>query len=151
MVVDGTYINSSRLILDGSGLVAHVPLLIGNMHDEGAALISYPNTTDITQAITDAGFNASDYIPALFPWPSGPNATLDVFNVTVHFSTDAFIRCFDQAIAYAGSTNNIFKSVWYYEYERSYQPADFEINSPLCDAPVDAQHPYGDTSQPYFK
>jgi hypothetical protein len=121
------------------------------MRDEGAALIPYPTTTNVTEAIGEAGFNASYYNVALYPLPSGPNATLDVFNVTTRFSTNAMVRCLDQAIAYAGSKNQVFESVWYYEFERSYQDASFEVNSPVCDAPVDAQHPYGDTTQPYFR
>ncbi|KAK5997691.1 Venom carboxylesterase-6-like protein [Cladobotryum mycophilum] len=151
ITVDGTYINSSHLVLDGSGYVAHVPLLLGGMRDEGAALTVYPNTTNITQAIIVDGFDASQYQEALFPVPPGPNATLNVFNATTHFSTDAMARCFNQAIAYAGSKNRVFKSVWYYEYERSYQSAGFEVNVPVCDAPVTMSHPYGDTNLPYFK
>ena len=153
LVQDGTYINSSYLVLDGSGLVADVHLTLGVMRDDAAALIPYPSSSNITKAIEDIGLSPDIYTnnTTLFPEPGGSNVTLDIFNVTAHMATDAQLRCLDQAIAYAGIQNNIFKSVWFYEYARSYQPLDFEMNAPVCDAPIDTGHPYGDTSQPYFR
>jgi hypothetical protein len=149
--MDGTYINSSRMVLNGSGQVANVPLLMGTMRDEPASLFLYQNTTNVTQALKDTGFNASYYNSTLFPIPSSSNKTLDVFNATTHLETDGIARCFNQAIAYTSSKNDVFKSVWYYEYDRSYQDPTFDLNRPLCDAPVDAQHPYGDPKKPYFR
>lgn len=133
--------------------MANVHVLTGNMRDEAGALISVANTTNVTESIQDSGFNSTLYTlnSNLFPTALGPNATLDAFNVTVHFATDAVGRCVSQAFAYDGAVNGVFKSVWYYEYERSYQVADFDINAPLCDAPITTSHPYGDPSQPYFR
>jgi hypothetical protein len=152
-VVDGTYVISSEMFLNGSGLVAHVPLLMGNLRDEAASLLIYPDTTNVTEAIQNNDFDAAVYNKnsALFSTPSGPNTTLDVFNVTTHLGTDGSVRCIDQAIAYAGVVNQIFASVWYYEYERSYQLASFDTTSPVCDAPINTVHPFGDTSLPYFR
>lgn len=122
------------------------------MRDEAAALITYPNiTTNVTQALTANGFDAALYQEALFPVPSAQNKTMNVFNATTHFATDAMARCYTQAIAYAAAQNGIFKSVWYYEYLRAYQVANFDLNQPVCDAPVTAEHPYGDTSLPFFR
>ncbi|KIM96048.1 hypothetical protein OIDMADRAFT_132746 [Oidiodendron maius Zn] len=153
VVQDGTYVNTPYLILNGSGHVANVHLTLGVMRDDAAALIPYPTTTNITQAIEEAGISPDFYInnTGLFPEPSGANATLDVFNVTAHMATDGELRCLDEAIAVAGVRNNIFKSVWFYEYTRSYQPLSFAVNTPVCQAPTDAGHPYGDTSMPYFR
>ena len=124
---------------------------MGNMRDEAAKLDLFPNTTDVALAIEYAGYNSTIYLdnPELFPLPAGSNATLNVFDVTTQFGTDAMLRCIDQAIAYSGANRNVFKSVWYYEFDRSYQSAGYDFA--LCDAPKDAQHPYGDTSQPYFR
>lgn len=123
------------------------------MRDDAAALIPYPTTTNITQAIEEVGLSPDFYInnPGLFLEPSGANATLDVFNVTAHMATDGELRCLDEAIAVAGVRNNIFKSVWFYEYTRSYQPLSFLVNTPVCQPPADAGHPFGDTSMPYFR
>ena len=153
LVQDGTYINSPYLLLNGSGNVANVPLTIGILHDEAGALIPYPSSTNLSQEIENAGLPSQLYTDnsALFPEPSGTIVTLDIFNVTVHMATDGELRCLNEAIAYAGVQNNIFKSVWFYEYTRSYQPADFDVNVPVCQAPIDAARPYGDTSKPYFR
>jgi hypothetical protein len=79
-VVDGTYVISSEMFLNGSGLVAHVPLLMGNLRDEAASLLIYPDTTNVTEAIQNNDFDAAVYNKnsALFSTPSGPNTTLDV-------------------------------------------------------------------------
>lgn len=154
LVKDGTYITTDALPLNGTGVVANVHLLLGTLHDEAGDLIPYPSASmDVAEALAAAELNpnlSSNY-PGLFPIPSGPNSTLDIFNMTVRASTDGALRCPDQALAVAGVRNNLFKSVWFYEYERSYQPLFFDANAPVCDAPIDASHPYGDTSQPYFR
>jgi hypothetical protein len=126
---------------------------MGNMRDEAGVLALYPRSTNVTQAIENSYLNATIYAEheKLFPTPTGANTTLDTFNVTIRFATDAMARCADQAFAHAGAKSEVFPSVWFYEFERGYQPADFELNTPVCDAPVDAEHPYGDPSKAYFK
>jgi hypothetical protein len=124
------------------------------MHDEAGALIPYPNATmDSKAALEAVGLDPdlSSRYPDLFPVPSGPNSTLNIFNMTVRASTDGAVRCPDQNLAIAGVRNGLFKSVWYYEYERSYQPLSFDLNVPVCDAPITADHPYGDTSGTYLR
>jgi hypothetical protein len=116
----------------------------------------YLGFTSLTRSLSAFGFNSSivaDAVdnPTLFPLPTSSNASLDVFNTTVQFTTDYSFRCLDQAIAYAGITYNQFQSAWFYELERSYQPAEFDINKPICDAPITATSPYGDPSLPYFR
>ena len=151
---DGKYVTVNALPLNGSGLVANVHLLLGIMHDEAGALIPYPtDTMNASEALAAVGLNPnlSGSYPELFPVPSGSNSTLDIFNMTVRASTDAALRCLDQSLAVAGVRNHLFKSVWFYEYGRSYQSLSFEVNVPVCDAPIDASHPYGDTAQPYFR
>ena len=152
MVVDGTYITQPNMEFNGSTKVANVHLLSGVLHDEMAALLPYLGITSLPQSLLAFGFDPSIVQNStLFPLPTGPNATLDVFNTTVHVATDYGIRCLSQAIAYAGITYDQFKSVWFYEFERSYQPAEFEVNVPICNAPITSTYPYGDTSLPYFR
>ena len=87
----------------------------------------------------------------LFPEPSGSNATLNVFNVTARLITDVEFRCLDQAAAISAVKHNVFRNTWFYEFNKSYQTPGFDPNAPVCDAPKDAAHPLGDTSQEYFK
>jgi hypothetical protein len=122
--------------------------MLGNLHDEAAALIPFPSTTNVTLAIEAVNLDPRDYYnhPDLFQLPSGPNATLDIFNLTTHLATDAGLRCLDQAIAYIAAENH----VWFYEFTRSYQPSDFNP-SPLCNAPITEGYPYGDPNGIYFR
>jgi hypothetical protein len=123
------------------------------LHDDMAGLISYPNTTVLSQAIEALGYSPAVVTdnPSLFPQPTGNNATTIVFNVTSHLSTDYGMRCVNHAYAVAAVADGFFNSYWFYQFERSYQYPEFDPNPPLCQAPVDQAHPYGDTSQPYFR
>ena len=87
----------------------------------------------------------------LFIEPTGANATLDVFNVTARVATDVEFRCVDQATAWSATTHELFESVWFYQFNRSYQTPGFSPNYPVCEAPVSAAYPNGDPSAEYFK
>ncbi len=54
--------------------------------------------------------------------------TTNVFNVTAGIATDVEFRCLDQATAFSGVTHDLFKSVWFYEFNRSYQTPGFSPN-----------------------
>lgn len=157
LVVDGTYLTSPELPLNKSGPVANIHLLAGFMRDDGAAFITYPNTsTNLSTALTSNALPDTPHVltSALFPQPTGPNTTLDIFNTTALIATDAEFRCLDQATVYAGVTNSLFKpSTYFYEFNRSYQivASGYDPNSPVCDAPITPTHPYGDPSLEYFK
>lgn len=75
-----------------------------------------------------ASLNTTVVNNPLFPEPSGPNVTTDVFNVTAGVTTDIEFRCLDQATAFSGVTHNLFKSVWFYEFNRSYQTTGYSPN-----------------------
>ncbi|RPD75515.1 carboxylesterase from carbohydrate esterase [Lentinus tigrinus ALCF2SS1-7] len=151
LVVDGTFITSQQLPLDGSGLVANVHTMMGFMRDDGAAFIGYPKDGNLTEGLIGASLNTTIANNPLFPEPSGPNVTTNVFNVTAGATTDVEFRCLDQATAFSGIAHNLFKSVWFYEFNRSYQTPGFSPNFPTCEAPVTDEHPNGDASQEYFK
>lgn len=74
-----------------------------------------------------------------------------MFNVTARAATDVFFRCLDQATAFSAVQHNTFESLWFYEFNRSYQLPNFDPNAPHCDAPIDDAHPHGDPSKEYFK
>ncbi|KAJ4392107.1 hypothetical protein N0V93_005729 [Gnomoniopsis smithogilvyi] len=146
IVQDGTYITSDHLQLDG--YKAPYKLLMGTMREDAAALIGFPSTSNET-----AYFSANGWAepPAdLFPIPNGTNQTLDLYNMTSIFQTDAEFRCIDEATVYSGLQNGVWDEVYYYEFERSYQLINFP-NYDVCEPPVTADHPNGDPSLPYFK
>lgn len=152
LVVDGTYLQTAELDLAHPESTAHVPLMIGTMRDDGAAMIGYPshgetfkdflNDTDLPDSISSS---------PLFPLPSTSNATLDVFNASSRVATDGMFRCIDAATAYAGWKNRIFSDIFYYEFNRSYQMPDWSPNAPVCNAPITEEWQHGDPSQEYFK
>ncbi|PCH44337.1 carboxylesterase from carbohydrate esterase [Wolfiporia cocos MD-104 SS10] len=150
IVVDGTIITHPELILNGTVPVANVHTMMGYMRDDGAAFIGYPTNTNLTQALINQYLPTSVVGSSLFVPPTGPNATLDVFNVTARVATDIEFRCLDQATAYSAIEHDLFQSVWFYQFNRSYQTS-WSPNYPVCEAPIDATHPYGDPSQEYFK
>ncbi|GES60433.1 carboxylesterase, type B [Aspergillus terreus] len=153
LVVDGKYLTSPELDLTNREATANVPLMMGLMRDDGAAMIGYPRDNESAATY----LNASGIPPplvlssGLFPVPNGPNATLNLFNATSRVATDGIFRCIDQATAYAGAINHIFPDVYFYEFNRSYQMAGYSPNPPLCEAPRTAEFPAGDPSKEYFK
>ncbi|TFY56477.1 hypothetical protein EVJ58_g7616 [Rhodofomes roseus] len=168
VVVDGTYVTRTSLIVNGTASpIANVHTIMGYMRDDGAAFIGYPvrsfrslsdilsplrkNTTNLTAALIDQSLPTSVVNNTLFSMQTGPNTTYDVFNVTARVATDVEFRCLDQATAYYAVEHDLFQSVWFYEFNRSYQTAGWDPNSPVCDAPVSDEYPYGDPSQEYFK
>ena len=99
-----------NFVLNGSVDVAHIHMLLGVMHDEIADLIPYLGFTNVTQSLSVFGFHPSvvaDIVhnPTLFPLPTSNNSSFDIFNTTVHVTTNYSLRCLDQALAYAGVTH----------------------------------------------
>ncbi|KAK5108025.1 hypothetical protein LTR62_008860 [Meristemomyces frigidus] len=128
LVVDGTYLVTDELVVNGTGPAAHVPVLMGFMRDDGAAFIGYPEINQtVPTFLTAQGFNLSSISPlSIFPEPDGTNRTLNV-------------------------THNVFQEVYFYEFNRSYQLSGYSPNYPVCNAPPTPSHPYGDPSLEYFK
>ena len=84
LVVDGTYLVTDELVINGTGPAAHVPVLMGFMRDDGAAFIGYPKANQtLTTFLTAQGFNLSTISPlSVFPEPSSANQTLNIFNTS---------------------------------------------------------------------
>lgn len=146
IVVDGTYITSDRLLLNGSK--ASYNLLMGTMRDDAGALISYPDTSNETAYLNAIGWAAPP--ASLFPIPNGTNATLDLFTMTARYTTDGMLRCADEATVYSGLEHGVWDHVYYYEFERSYQLSSWPGYS-VCQPPISPSFPYGDPNGPYFK
>lgn len=156
VVQDGTIVNTEELEVAGtSGSVAHVPVIFGNVANDGASFSTYPmkpvaNETAGIQA--SLGINAS-YAQAiidsgLFPYYDTGNVTLDSFNVSQRVATDKTFRCVDQATVYAGATSGVFPRAYYYQMDRTI--AGYDPNN-LGGPPVAPGYPLGDPNLPYFR
>ncbi|KIJ48179.1 hypothetical protein M422DRAFT_28463 [Sphaerobolus stellatus SS14] len=154
LVVDGEILTSNQLQVTGKGATAHVPTMWGHMRYDGAAFIGYPS---VGQSVVSAlqsiiGSTSQSAVDSgMFPTPSGPNSTLNVFNVTARITTNIEFRCLDQATALSAIKHNVFPSVHFYSFYRSYQTPGYDPNAPVCDAPKTPSHPFGDPSLPYFQ
>ena len=66
------------------------------------------------------------------------------------FSTHcAYSSCLDQAAVVAAAKNNIFPSVYTYEFDRSY--VGYMPNPEACVPAATEEYPYGDPNLPYFR
>ncbi|KAF7313860.1 Cholinesterase [Mycena chlorophos] len=155
-VVDGRILVRDRLSVDGKGPAnAEAHVIFGWMDGDGVDFAgSFPtNATTQVASVTGIGIatNLSETALAsgLFPKPSTGNETLDTFNVTGRIATDGEFRCLDQATAHSAVRHNVFKSMWTYQFERSYM--GYEPIPGICDPPATPTHPFGDPSLPYFR
>lgn len=146
IVQDGTYITFDQLPLRGPQ--APYKLLMGTMADDGAPFIAFPTTSNETAYLAEIGWAQPS--AKLFPIPNGANKTLDLFNMTSRYATDAMFRCIDQATVYTGLQNGLWDDVYYYEFDRAYQLTTWP-NYDVCQPLVTPNSPNGDLSEPYFK
>lgn len=155
LVKDGTYLTTDSLRLDKSAPVANVHLMLGGMRDDGASFPQYPTTTNLSLEISKltVALPTSEVLASgAFPLPSGPNSTLNVFNVKAHLFSDSTFRCLDAATAYAEFKNKLFKlDIYYYEFNGSYQSATWDPNAPVCHPPLTPSKLLGDPELEYFK
>ncbi|KAJ0116365.1 crystal protein [Diaporthe amygdali] len=149
VVVDGTYITTQNLTLTGPE--APYKLMMGVMREDGAPFVPYPTTTNETEYLTANGWNIpQSTLDELFPLPAGANQTLNLYNVTSRIATDGIFRCADEATVFSGLESGKYSSVYYYEFERSYQTSGYP-GIDVCQPPITADHPYGDPSLPYLR
>ncbi|KAL1875197.1 hypothetical protein Daus18300_003268 [Diaporthe australafricana] len=149
IVVDGTYITTENLTLTGPE--APYKLMMGTMKEDGAPFIAYPTTTNETQYLTANGWNVpQSTFDELFPLPDGANQTLNLYNASSRLATDGIFRCADEATVFSGLDSGKYPSVYYYEFERSYQTNGYP-GIDVCQPPITADHPFGDPSMPYLR
>jgi len=153
---DGTYLTTDRIMLDGSAPIAKVNVLMGTVRDDSGSFTPYPTAEDLKTNLINGGFAAladNIIVSGKFPLPAGPNPLLNVFNVTARVSTDVTFSCLDAATMYAGVQNKLFNlpNVYFYEFNRSYQPPAWVTPNNVCNAPSTPEKPLGDLSKEYFK
>ncbi|PPQ86200.1 hypothetical protein CVT25_006905 [Psilocybe cyanescens] len=162
IVVDGKFITSDHLQLSGQATTpAHarankdVNVIFGWMRDDGADFIgSFPvNGTTLTSALLGSGLsqNVTNLVvnSTLFPLPQGSDALSNLFNLTSRIGTDGEFRCIDQATVIAAAKHSTFRSVFAYQFDRSY--AGFEPIPGTCEPAKTAAFPGGDPSLPYYR
>ncbi|KAF2272630.1 alpha/beta-hydrolase [Westerdykella ornata] len=127
VVQDGTIVNTPELVLSTrNASTAHVPVIFGITHDDGASFTSYPKTgvaSHLEGLQKELGINstwAQRIIDSnLFPFTSTGNLTLDSFNVSQRVTTDKMFRCVDQATVFAGTQTRAFQKAYYYQLDRT--------------------------------
>ncbi|KAF2091473.1 alpha/beta-hydrolase [Saccharata proteae CBS 121410] len=160
LVVDGTYLTFPSLPLSGpSPLTQPIPLLIGTMRDDAAAFTTYPTSPNLTAALIANNLPLSIMNQtSLFPLPPALNtttntlnATLPIFNLTSHASTDASFLCLDLATAYSSARFHTYQPTYVYRFDRSFQLRGYSPNWPVCEAPSTPARQLGDTSEEYYR
>ncbi|KAI1826250.1 cholinesterase [Xylaria intraflava] len=146
LVMDGIYIASTELELMGPRLPVH--LMMGITRDDGAALIAYPETTSQSAYLKSLRFDNPS--ASLYPVPKITNQTLGLFNMTARLATNGLFRCLDQATAHRALFNDRLSSVYYYEFNRTYQLTNWP-QFDVCEPPKSPSHPLGDPTGEYFK
>ncbi|KAK4239846.1 Alpha/Beta hydrolase protein [Achaetomium macrosporum] len=141
LVVDGTYLTTRELPLTGPR--SPVNLMMGITRDDGAPFLSFPhNTTNQSAYLASQGFSVP---PAhLFPViPATGNQTLDLYTSSSRLATDGIFRCIDQATTHAGVNSGRFPSIYYYEFNRTYQTTGWP-GTDVCEPRATNSHPQGD-------
>lgn len=153
LVQDGTYLVRENLAVNGQGPAANVPVMTGFMRDDGASFITFPKATidSISAELGPQGFTdvLSPDILALYPIQSGNNQSLQLYNASSAIATDTEFRCLDEATAYSAVKNNVWPKAYVFTFNRTY--GGYDPNPPVCQAPIDEQHPYGNPNAEYFK
>lgn len=132
-------------------LLEHQYVHLTTLYPPGPRLIISQTNGNVTQALAAAGLPLNVTNNPLFPVPTDSDPVSNAFNVTSRVTTNVEFRCLDQATAFSAVKHNLLKSVWFYEFNRSYQTPGFSPNFPRCEAPIDDEHPFGDTEKEYFK
>lgn len=156
VVQDGTYVDTENLdVVNRNGSAAYVPVIFGNVKNDGASFSTYPKTpvtTEVEGIMAALGISeayANDIINSgLFPYYDTGNVTLDSFNVSQRVATDNQFLCIDEATMYAGFKSGAFPSTYYYQMQRT--GAGYDPNG-LGGPPVTPGYPHGNPNLPYFR
>lgn len=159
VVQEGTYVNTPNLILSTrNASTAHIPVIFGITHDDGASFATYPKTpvTSHSQGLQAAlGINSTwaERVIAsnLFPLYSTGNLTLDSFNVSQRIATDKTFRCIDQATVYAAASTRAFQRSYYYQFDRTIDGFDpNNVGQPKDDDPRNPYFRYHGADMPWL-
>ncbi|KAL5000181.1 Alpha/Beta hydrolase protein [Aspergillus recurvatus] len=156
IVRDGKFINATdlNLIQKHAGTI-HVPVIFGNVADEGASFIPYPSDNieseleGIQESLNISTPQALRILDSnLFPSPNTGNLTLNSFSVSQRIATDTKVRCPNEATLYAGVSSGVLKPSYYYQMQRTIGGTD---PNNLGGPPPSSEFPNGDPDFPYFR
>ncbi|KAF3192540.1 hypothetical protein TWF788_000151 [Orbilia oligospora] len=157
IVQDGYYVDTPILDVAGKhgGAVANVDVIMGITRDDGASFNTYPKTpvNSILEGLQIGlginAVNAQKVIDSgLFPSPNTGDFTKDSYNISTRIATDLQFRCVDQATSFAGDATNAFKSVHYYQMDRTY--SGYDPNN-LGGPAVTPGYSKGNPNLPYYR
>ncbi|TDZ37042.1 Cholinesterase 1 [Colletotrichum spinosum] len=142
LVVDGKYITSDELQLNGDPLDVH--LMMGITAEDGLPFLVFPQNGTVPDTTSWLGSQGLPDPPrALFPPMNTTNVTRAALGVGARLATDAMFRCIDQATVYAGLESGVLGSkVYYYEFDRTYQTPEWP-RLDICQAPKTKKYPNG--------
>ncbi|KLU89343.1 crystal protein [Magnaporthiopsis poae ATCC 64411] len=110
LVVDGTYLTSSGLVLS-PGPALPLRLMMGITRDDGAPFITYPNTSSQAEYLASLGIAAPPQ-PALFPIPdTTANATLNLYNATTPLQSSHAVKSMQNIWTHSGDLLYVFGNV----------------------------------------
>ncbi len=143
-------------MVNSTGQASNIFVITGTNRDEAGVLVDdYPaNSTTFTAYVSKA-MQRYHLDPTLLPTlsdafsPSANATAARILNATLAVSTDGEFACFDMAKAYSGARHGAFRSVYAYQFNRTYQTAGY--TKPWCVPPATAARPNGDPDAEYFK
>lgn len=167
-VIDGVYLTEPWLVVNGTstnpGLSANLSVMTGVNRDESGVLIDdYPgNATTLeeylaTKVGTHFGLprNASTAmatdgsVAAAFGVRGNTTDPATIFNASMAIATDGEFACYDLAKSYSAAKHSTFKSVYAYQFNRTYQTAGY--TKPWCTPASSEKRPHGDPDLEYYK
>ncbi|KAK3687842.1 Alpha/Beta hydrolase protein [Podospora appendiculata] len=163
VVIDGTYILNRELIVNqtAGSYATNVSIMAGVNRDESGVLIdSYPSNDTSLAAYFDKEIATHFSMPtntssilSIYQFPGAPAANAAtpeaIFNTSMRIATDAIFTCYSLAKAYSGAKHNAFKSVYSFQFNRTYQTSGY--TRPWCVPPRTEQRPDGDPDGEYYK
>lgn len=163
-VLDGKYLTTSSLPLDGSGprFARNTPVMTGVTRDEAALLTELLAGVPWDTITFDVWLYAlhmyrdffridPDAIVANLPlFHVTPASTPEqLYNATINILTLTMYSCLDRAKAFSGAKNGAFEKVYAFNFHRTYSPP---LATPAeCSAPPTAEFPLGDAEGVYYR
>jgi len=159
VVQDGTIVNTPKLEVGSlNANVAHIPVIFGNVENDGASFSAYSKTCTSEVACLAANlYTSPTYAQSiidsgLFPLAETTNTSTIAaasFNVSQRIITDNTFRCVDQATAYAGATTRAFAAAYYYQMDRT--QGGYNPNAVPSTGAVTPGFPNGNPNLPYYR
>lgn len=152
LVQDDDYLPFQEPEFTGPHAIAQVPILMGTTAEEAAQAVFLPVFDNLTMVLSGYGLDLPSiqriYDSQAFPRLSGDPLASE-FAQTVRILTDNMWRCSSQAFAAAAARHQAVSNLWFFEFDRTLSP--LFPGFAQCTPQVDATHPFGNPSVPYYR